>query len=263
MTARRHDCSDDETDRRNARAGNVPRMNRARPSGEWVFGGVGLGIIALEGPATAADLPVKAPHLQPVFDWSGPYIGAHAGFGRGSSSAVLTDPALTATSNGFGGMIGGVQAGYNVRLPSGILFGVETDISFPNYLNSNSVVSSLTTARSGVTEKWDYVGPARGRVGYTAGRWLAYGTFGFAWAGERFLNTPAIGSDEKILNVRLGWAAGAGVEYAFAPHWSARLEYLYSQFEKADIRLPSATHYASTLDFQPLRLGPNPKIQWP
>jgi high affinity Mn2+ porin len=92
---------------------------------------------------------------------------------------------------------------------------------------------------------------------------LAYATGGLAWAGERFLNTPAIGNNEKILNTRLGWAAGAGVEYAFAPHWSARLEYLYSRFERADIGFASGTHYASTLDFQALRLGLNRKIDWP
>jgi high affinity Mn2+ porin len=222
-----------------------------------------MGLLVVDGPAMASDMPVKAPRIQSVFDWTGFYIGAHAGYSRGSSNAALSDPATTATSNSFGGMIGGVQAGYNYRLPSGILLGLEADITFPNYLTSNSVVSSLATARSAATEQWDYVGTARGRVGYATGPWLAYATGGLAWAGERFLNTPAIGSDEKTLNTRLGWAAGAGVEYAFAPHWSARLEYLYSQFGKADIRFPSAAQYASTLDFQSLRLGLNRKIDWP
>jgi high affinity Mn2+ porin len=222
-----------------------------------------LGLLALDGRADAADIPVKAPHIQSIFDWTGLYIGAHAGFGRGSSSAVLTDPAAAATGNTFDGMIGGVQAGYNFQLRSGMLLGVEADFSFPNYLTSNSVVSSLATMRSAVAEQWDYVATARGRVGYAAGPWLAYATGGIAWAGERFLNTPAIGNDEKKLNTRLGWAAGAGVEYAFAPHWSVRLEYLYSRFGKADIGFPSTTHYASTLDFQSLRVGLNRKIDWP
>jgi high affinity Mn2+ porin len=238
-------------------------MNRRSRSWACVFASIGLGTLVLDGPAVAADMPLKAPHIQSVFDWTGLYIGAHAGYSRGNSSAVLSDPAASATSNSFGGMIGGVQAGYNVRLPSGLLLGVEADMTFPNYLTSNSVVSSLAPARSAVTEQWDYVGTARGRIGYTIGPWLAYATGGLAWAGERFLNTPAIGSDEKILNTRLGWAAGAGVEYAFAPHWSARLEYLYSRFERADIRFPSATIYASDLDFQSLRVGLNRKIDWP
>ena len=240
-------------------------MNRRSRSWASEFAGVGLSLLVLDYPAVAADvsMPVKAPHLQPVFDWTGFYIGAHAGFGRGSSSAVLTDPAPTTTSNSFDGMVGGVQAGYNYRLPSGILLGAEADISFPNYLTSNSVVSSLATARSAVTEQWDYMGTARGRVGYVAGPWLTYATGGLAWAGERFLNAPAIGNSEKTLNTRLGWAAGGGVEYAFAPHWSVRLEYLYSQFGKAEVRFPSGTQVGSTLDFQSLRVGLNRKIDWP
>jgi high affinity Mn2+ porin len=242
-------------------------MNRCSRSWESVLAGAGLGLFALDGAAIAADIPVrmpvKAPYIQPVFDWTGFYIGAHAGYGRGTSSAVLADPATLATGNHFSGVIGGVQAGYNVQLPSGLLLGVEADLSFPNYLNSNSVVSSLTSARSDVTEQWDYVGTARGRIGYSSGPWLAYATGGLAWAGERFLNTPAVGSDEKHINARLGWAAGAGVEYAFAPHWSVRLEYLYSRFERADVRFPSGTQYSSTLDFQSLRVGLNRKVDWP
>ena len=238
-------------------------MNRSSRSRGRIFAGAGLGLLVLDGPALTADMPLKAPPIQSVFDWTGFYIGAHTGYSRGSSNAVLSDPASTATSNFFGGVIGGVQAGYNVRLPSGMLLGVEADITFPNYLTSNSVVSSLATARSALTEQWDYVATARGRVGYATGPWLAYATGGLAWAGERFLNSPAVGSDEKVLNTRLGWAAGGGVEYAFAPHWSARLEYLYSRFEKADIAFPSGAHYTSTLDFQALRLGLNRKIDWP
>jgi len=237
-------------------------MNR-RPPLQSVFAGVGLSLLALDGPAGAADMPVKAPHIQAVFDWTGLYIGAHAGYSRGSSSAVLSDPALATNSSIFSGTIGGMQAGYNYRLRSGLLFGVEADVTFPNYLTSNSVVSLLATPQSDVTEQWDYVATARGRVGYASGPWLAYATGGLAWAGERFLNSPANGTDEKVLNTRLGWAAGGGFEYAFAPHWSARLEYLYSRFERADIRFRSGTQYTSTLDFQSLRLGLNRKIDWP
>ena len=39
------------------------------------------------------------------------------------------------TDSIFSGVIGGVQAGYNVRLPSGLLLGVEADLTFPNYLH--------------------------------------------------------------------------------------------------------------------------------
>src|SRR5947199_94340 len=83
----------------------------------------------------------------------------------------------------------GVQAGYNVRWPSGLLLGFEADLTFPNYLTSNSIISRLATAGSDVTNQLDYVGTARGRIGYANGHWLVYATGGLAYAGERFLSS--------------------------------------------------------------------------
>ena len=81
----------------------------------------------------------------------------------------------------------------------------------------------------------------RGRIGYAAGPLAAlrHRRVGLC---RRALRQHARRSAtiEKHINIRLGWAAGAGVEYAFAPHWSVRLEYLYSRFENADIRFPPA-----------------------
>ncbi|WP_426426080.1 carbohydrate porin [Bradyrhizobium genosp. A] len=254
-----------------ARAGGYPHAGknriarRDRRTLHPIIAGATLGALSLSGPAVAAEinLPVKAPYLQPAFDWKGFYVGAHAGFSRGSSKASLIDPAVSTTSNIFDGMIGGAQAGYNYRLPSGLLFGAEADISLPNYLTSNSVVSSLATPRSEVTEQWDYVATARGRVGYAASSWLFYVTGGLAWAGERFRDPPAIGDDDKILHTRFGWAAGGGVEYGIAPDWSVKLEYLYSRFNQAKVAFQTGAQYASSLDFQALRVGLNRKIDWP
>ncbi len=239
-------------------------MTRTRRSLQKVLAGA-AGTIALGGSALAADLPVKALHYRPAFDWSGFYIGGHTGYSRGSSSAALTDPQaqLAASSGNFSGVMGGVQAGYNVMMPSGLLLGVEADLTFPNYLPSNYIISRLITAGSDVTHQLDYTGTARGRIGYAHGPWLAYATGGLAFAGDRFLSTPAVGEEEKKLGHRLGWAAGAGVEYAFAPHWTVRLEYLYSQLARADVRFPSGAQYNSTLDFQQLRIGLNRKVDWP
>ena len=238
-------------------------MTRNRRSLELALAGAALGALALGNPALAADMPLKAPHLRPAFDWSGFYIGGHTGYGRGSSSAVLSDPLSVSTNSVFSGVIGGVQGGYNVHLPSGLVLGVEADLTFPNYFTSNSIVSTLAGARSEVVEKLDYVGTARGRIGYASGHWLFYATGGFAFAGERFTNTPDVGPDQKHINVRPGWAAGAGLEYAFAPHWSVRLEYLYSQFDRANVRFPSGAEHNSTLDFQQVRIGLNRKVDWP
>jgi high affinity Mn2+ porin len=228
-----------------------------------VLAGLALGVLSLDGPAFAADIPLKAPRREAVHDWTGLYFGAHAGFGRGFSNATLTDPSVATTSNFFGGPIGGLQAGYNVQLPSRIVLGFEADVSFPNYIDGNSVISTLATAKSFVVEQMDFVGSARARLGYAAGPWLFYATGGLAFTGERFFNTPADGNDEKRLGMRLGWAAGGGAEVAFAPHWSLRLEYLYSEFQNASVQFDSGARHASTLNFQSLRVGLNRKIDWP
>jgi len=80
VAARRHDCSDDERDHRNARAGNIRTMKHDRRSWECVFGCVGLSLLVADGSVTAADMPAKTPYIRSVFDWTGLYIGAHAGF---------------------------------------------------------------------------------------------------------------------------------------------------------------------------------------
>jgi high affinity Mn2+ porin len=95
----------------------------------------------------------------------------------------------------FGGVIGGVQAGCNVQLSSGIVLGAEADITFPEYLASNSIAALLATPRSDVVEQLDYAGSLRGRIGYASGHWRHRQVL--AWAGERFVNTPAIGSRKK------------------------------------------------------------------
>lgn len=228
----------------------------------WII--LASGLCAQGSAAIASDLPVtrpvKAAPVAAPFDWNGFYIGAHAGFGWGRSSAVLADPTATAANNGFGGMVGGFQAGANWLSPSGILFGIEADVSFPNYLDSNSVVSALSSPRSDIQEKFDMVGTARGRLGVVNGPWLTYATGGLAWSSARFINTLSTGDEEKQLRQRFGWVAGAGVEYAFAPHWSARLEYLYSDLGSTNVAFASGARYASTHDFQSLRIGLNRKI---
>src|SRR3954463_3411798 len=177
----------------------------ARTAIRRVVAGLAFATGSLDGAALAADISQKAPRPQPAFEWSGLYFGAHAGFGRGFSNAALSDPAVAATGNFFGGQVGGLQAGYNFQLPSRIVLGIEADVTFPNYIHGNSVISSLATAKSWVFDQMDFAGSLRGRVGYAAGPWLFYATGGLAFSGERFLNAPADGNDEKLLRMRPGW----------------------------------------------------------
>ena len=69
-------------------------MSRVIRNRAYLLAGAACGALALGSLAEAADLkmPVKAPYAQPLFDWTGFYIGGHTGYSRGRSSAALWDP---------------------------------------------------------------------------------------------------------------------------------------------------------------------------
>jgi len=222
--------------------------------------GIGLGVCTHVHVAKATDLPVTPPLKAPIAaarDWAGFYLGAHVGFGRGQSDSTL-GPAFAHRM--FGGLTGGVQAGYNWMLPQGLLFGIEADVSFPNSIGSNSVITDLTGAPAPVTDSLDFMSTVRGRIGYASGPWLSYVTGGFAWSDSRIIRTLPTGEPDKHFYTRSGWAAGAGLEYAVTPNWSARLEYLYSHLGNADVTFGSGDRYTSTADLHTVRIGLNRKI---
>src|SRR5208283_5053966 len=163
--------------------------------------------------AQAADsigqVPLKAPPpIANPYDWTGAYFGGHVGYSRGSGRNTLLDPDPITASASFGSLFGGLQFGYNYLLPSRLLFGIEGDISFPNFLD-DGVVTSRTTPSSTVTEKLDFASTLRGRVGYAFDRLLVYGTGGFAWSEARFLEDPGlINTEDQVLRMRSGWAVG-------------------------------------------------------
>ncbi len=66
-------------------------------------------------------------------------------------------------------------------------------------------------------------------------RSLFYVKGGGAWVNEKFnITDTAVGGALYILmpeqTDRWGWTVGAGFEYAFAPGWSAKIEYNYMDF---------------------------------
>jgi high affinity Mn2+ porin len=158
----------------------------------------------------------------------------------------------------LGSLYGGLQAGYNYVLPSQILFGIEADFTFPNYLAADDVAWSRTTQQSDIAEKIDYIGTIRGRLGYVFHHWMIYATGGFAYSQGRFLQNPGIADDvDKVLRLHTGVALGAGAEFAIAPYWALRLEYLYRGLGRTEANFPSETHVVSSFDSHTLRVGLN------
>ena len=102
-------------------------------------------------------------------------------------------------------------------------------------------------------------GTVRGRIGYAPGNWLFYATGGFAWTYDQLTLTQlASGTTESPFLWRLGWAAGAGVEVPVAPHWTARLEYLFTDYGTSSVTFASAgQRFNSDFALQELRAGLN------
>ena len=133
-----------------------------------------------------------------------------------------------------------------------------------NALAADDVAWFRTTPDTDITEKIDYMGTVRGRFGYAFDHWMVYATGGFAWSLGRFLQTPgAIDDRDKVLHLHTGWSAGAGAEFAIAPNWTTRLEYLYRNFGHAEIVFPSGTTAGSSYDVHTIRAGLNYKLGSP
>jgi high affinity Mn2+ porin len=177
--------------------------------------------------ATAADRKPAPREALTQFDWTGFYLGGHVGYSRGSAEVTVADPDPTHFNKSFGSLIGGLQGGYNYVLPSRFLLGIEADASFLNYLSADELAWFRTTPDTDIAEKIEFMSTVRGRLGYAFDHWMVYATGGFAWSLGRYLQTPGVIDDpDKALHLHTGWAAGAGAEFAIAPSWTARLEYL-------------------------------------
>ena len=253
------------------------------------FGTVGLVLIAFAGDARAADLvgamAVKSPP-QRSYDWSGFYLGGHVGYAGGSSNwsatpAGAAGPTAAGSldlynafdgSTGTGSYFAGLQAGYNYVLPSRILLGVEADVSFPNTIAGTAVVSWPANGTANYSEQVELNGTVRGRVGYAPGHWLFYATGGFAWSYDQFGRTQlagmpaggtaAPGTTENLFMVpRVGGAVGAGVEVALPSNWTARAEYLFTDYASRGVTFPAgAQSFNSGLTLNELRLGLNYRL---
>ncbi len=216
--------------------------------------------------ADAADLITEAPQAPASYAWTGFYFGGHLGYATGSSAWTATDPAGGGTSgtldlnNGFnifkgtGSFFAGLQGGYNIVLPSRLLLGVEADASFPNMWEGSAPATSAAAGTASFDETALYSGTVRARVGYAFDHWLIYATGGLAWSYDQIARTQVVrrrsstpGTDETALLWRLGWTAGAGVALPVAPHWSARLEYLFSDFGRRDAVFPATPQWLSPI----------------
>jgi high affinity Mn2+ porin len=250
-----------------------------------LISGAGLAaILRLTEPGAAADLPVampvKAPPISAPYDWTGFYLGGHLGYAGGNSDWTASPIAAATPSisgsldllqrfdpfNEAGSFFGGFQAGYNDMLPNRFVIGAEIDASFPAWPNlqgisigGTSTFSSPSIGAQSYSDTLLYFGTVRGRIGYAFGDWLVYATGGFAWTYDQLTLTQlASGTTESPFLWRLGWVTGAGIEFPVTSHWTARVEYLFSDYGSSSATFPAAgQRFESNFSLQEFRAGLN------
>ena len=184
-----------------------------------------IAVVTMMSAANAADLPrrhaampVKAPEYVAAFNWTGAYIGINGGggWGRSNWSAIGTD------FNTSGGMVGGT-IGYNWQTGPAV-FGLEGDLDWSGVKGDTSCgVAGTCETRN------DWLGTARGRIGYAFNRVMPYVTGGLAVGNVKA--SSALGSSDET---RAGWTLGGGIEANIVGPWSAKLEYLYADLGKTN-----------------------------
>jgi outer membrane immunogenic protein len=230
----------------------------------------GLAAIAamIGTPALAADMPLKAPPV-PAWAWTGFYVGGNMGghwgndnltfapdtgwaVAPGSPAAFAQLPGLLQTSLKPQGVIGGVQGGYNWQT-NNIVLGFEADADWAGGSASRSL--TLGPAFAGnpddvATNKTreTFLGTVRGRLGWTTGDALFYGTGGLAVGTLSTTDTfcafgcvtpPTDFTSGSGSTTRAGWTGGVGAEYHFRANWSAKVEYLYVDLGSFNATIPS------------------------
>jgi outer membrane immunogenic protein len=212
------------------------------------------------GTAAAADLPVGpvGTPWEPRIDiWTGFYIGVNAGAAR-SDNAVAYAQAVT---SGFASAsftdtsaIGGAQAGFNWQTGSFVV-GVEIDLDGRHWAASSTSAplagDAIDLVALSQAENW--LGTARGRLGFAFGDALLYATGGAA-AGEvvhsvtEFRVTTGETRNLTDSPVKVGWVVGAGLDYRVWGNVSVGVEYLHVDLGTTTLAIPTST--VGTLLFQ-------------
>ena len=208
--------------------------------------------------AFAADLPArtytKAPaYVAPIYNWTGFYIGAQVGGAFQGSSGYNATAGVVGTRDDSS-FIGGGVVGANYQFAPNWVVGLEGEF---NGLSNNRHTFTDATANT-VSIKNDWLASVTGRLGYTWGPGMIY-----AKGGVAFRDNGGVTSNVVALVDRndTGYTVGAGLEYMFAPAWSAKVEYQYYNFDHTNVAF--ATNTASYRDdLHTVKAGINYHFNW-
>jgi outer membrane immunogenic protein len=221
-----------------------------------LLAGVASVVLIVGSPALAADMPLKAPGAMPFFTWTGCYAGVHGG--GGWTRKDITDPVqlaqdlvsedsittgvTTARLSPSGYLIGG-QFGCDYQ-PAGSqwVIGFEGSFSGGSLKDDKSLGLPLgyTSELARVSARLDFISSGTVRLGWASDRWLVYVKGGIAGASDKYKVVGTFqGSpfDFEGEDIRIGWTAGGGVEWALFDNWSAKLEYDFYDFGTRSVQL--------------------------
>jgi outer membrane immunogenic protein len=218
-------------------------------------------LVALTASAAAADLPARTYTKAPVYsapaavyNWTGFYIGGHVGGAFGDSNSIQGDG---------GRFMGGVQGGADYQFAPNWVVGIEAQYSWMGSNNTGRLFPNGTL----VTGNADQLGSVTGRLGYTWGPALLYAKGGYAWKNNNGINVSNAGVNQPFTtsgNAKDGYTVGAGLEYMFAPSWSAKVEYQYYNFGNttvSSLAIPAgAASYNN--DEHTIKAGLNYRFGW-
>jgi outer membrane immunogenic protein len=220
-------------------------------------------LIAFAAPAAAADIPARTYSKAPaytapavVYNWTGFYIGGHLG------GAFAGDNSLQSSDARF---LGGVQAGFDYQFAQNWVIGAEAQYSWLNGGNSNGVLFPGGTLVTGSNS--NQLGSVTGRVGYTWGPALLYAKGGYAWRDSNDIGVTVAGVPAAFTatgNHKDGYTVGTGLEYMFAPNWSAKAEYQYYNFGNTTITAgpPDVVGARFGNDEHSVKVGLNYRFGW-
>ncbi|PJG51731.1 porin family protein [Bradyrhizobium forestalis] len=220
------------------------------------------------GSAQGADLGArpytKAPVVAAVpFSWTGCYVGGHVG--GGWSRTGFTDPGLgtafpgalttgAAPGDRIGvngdGVVGGAQLGCDYQFASNWVVGIAGDFTWSDIhgVSNDPFFAGKSGAPATLSSRTDWLASITGRVGYSWDRVLVYGKGGVGFTRDRYdlnnfnaisgafcVNGVPVPCNSSASVNRTGWVVGVGVEWAFAPNWSALVEYDHYGFDSKRI----------------------------
>jgi len=226
----------------------------------------------------AADLsrPPPAPvYVAPGFSWTGFYIGGNLGGAWGHGTVTDTSNGLNFGGNSNGVFIGGGQAGFNYQFGNFVLLGVEGNFDWA--ANDNNSTGGISVPALGgnivqVTSNNRWMTTVAGRLGVAYDRWLFYGKGGGGWVGNDNFTVTNVTTGASITgasNTNSGWLAGAGIEWAFANNWTAKIEYDYFGLGSRTVTVPAGSPFLAGDTFnkgsnniQTLTVGINYLFNW-